>query len=127
MPLTIGSLLQWPADHIRSLSFSVLVATNIGLILVNRSFTPSPRLALKANNGALWLLSGFVLALLAGTLYFQPLRTLFHFGPPDNLDFPIALLSGSAFFLLMEGAKTLFPAGTFQSSAASRPAITAAR
>lgn len=125
MPLTIGSLLQWPADHIRSLSFSVLVATNIGLILVNRSFTPSPRLALKANNGALWLLSGFVVALLAGTLYFQPLRTLFHFGPPDNHDFPIALLSGSVFFLLMEGAKSLFPAGTFQSSAASRPAITA--
>jgi Ca2+-transporting ATPase len=114
MPVVIGSLSQWPADQIRSLSFSVLVATNIGLILVNRSFDSSPRLALRANNTALWLLSGLVLALLAGALYFLPMRALFHFGPSNNHDFPIALLAGAGFFLLMEGAKSIFPADAFR-------------
>jgi Ca2+-transporting ATPase len=117
-PLAIGSLLEWPVDQIRSLSFSVLVATNICLILVNRSFSPSPRLALRANNPALWILSGLVLSLLAGALYFAPLRALFHFGSLNIYIFPAALLSGIMFFLMMEGAKALFPADAFRLFAA---------
>jgi Ca2+-transporting ATPase len=113
-PLAVGNILDWPSDHVRSLSFSILVATNLSLIFVNRSFSTSPRLALRSGNPALWLLSGLVLALLASALYFTPLRALFHFSAQDRYDFPVALLSGLVFFLLMEGAKAVYSRKFFQ-------------
>jgi Ca2+-transporting ATPase len=117
IPLAVSGFLHWPYDHIRSLSFSMLVMTNLSLIFVNRSLDSSLQVALRPNNVALWILSGFVLTLLASVLYFAPARALFHFGDLHKYDLPAALLSGLLLFLLMERAKTLLPRGIFRSSA----------
>lgn len=85
-------------DEARAVAFAGLVATNIGLIFVNRSYTTSALQALLRPNRTLWRVLAVAAALLMLTLYVPPARTLFHFAflPPDRL-----LLAASASLLMV--------------------------
>ena len=71
--------LQTPEPQLRALMFTALVATNISLILVNRSFDASLLHAFSRRNPSLWILLSAVSALLVLLLNWDGARSLFHF------------------------------------------------
>jgi Ca2+-transporting ATPase len=96
-----------PEPDARALAFAALVATNLGLVLFNRSLGASIRAALLRPNTALWWVVAATAAILGGVLLFPPARELFHFGPLHADDVGIALASGLAALILLELAKKL--------------------
>ena len=88
------ALLYWlalrrgmPEGDARALTFVSLVLVDLGLVLVNRSFAPSPFRGAGNSNRALWWVSCVTIGLLAAVLIWRAGRDLFHFGPlhPDDL------------------------------------------
>ena len=84
-----------PEPDARALAFAALVATNLGLVLVNRSLSASVFAAFTRPNAALWWVVAATAAILAGVILFPPARELFHFGPLHGDDIAVALASGS--------------------------------
>ena len=78
--LISASRMDMTAPDMRALVFTSLVLINIGLILVNRSFTSSLVRAFMRPNRALWILVVCITALLATALFWKPAQSLFHFG-----------------------------------------------
>ena len=97
-----------PEEDARTLAFASLVATNFGLVLVNRSRGASLLAAFRRRNGALWWVSGATAAILLGIVSFEAARDLFRFGPLHLDDLALALGSGLAVLLLFEFAKQIF-------------------
>jgi Ca2+-transporting ATPase len=95
-----------PEPDARSLAFAALVATNLGLVLVNRSLTASPFASLLRPNAALWWVAAAA-AILAAVILFPPARALFRFGPLHGDDVAVALASGLAVMVVLELAKKL--------------------
>ncbi len=95
-----------PESDLRALVFTSLVLVNMGLILVNRSFESSVFRAIRQPNGALWILMGAVSVLLAITLFWQPARTLFHFGRLHWGDLAVCGAVGTASLILLEALKS---------------------
>ena len=91
----------------RALAFAVLVATNLGLVLINRSLGASIFVALARPNAALWWVTAATSTILAGVMLFPPARELFHFGPLHSDDVTVALASGIVILILLELAKEL--------------------
>jgi Ca2+-transporting ATPase len=96
-----------PEADARSLAFAALVATNLGLVLVNRSLGASIFAAITRPNAALWWVVAATATILAGVIFFPPARELFHFGPLHGDDITVALACGLASLLLLELAKKL--------------------
>lgn len=96
-----------PEPDARSLAFAALVATNLGLVLVNRSLGASVFAAFTRPNGALWWVVAATAAILTGVILFPPARELFHFGPLHGGDITVALACGLITLLLLELAKRL--------------------
>jgi len=96
-----------PEPDARSLAFAALVATNLGLVLVNRSLRASVFAAFTRPNAALWWVVAATTAILTGVILFPPARELFHFGPLHGDDILVALASGLIALLLLELAKRL--------------------
>jgi Ca2+-transporting ATPase len=96
-----------PEPDARSLAFAALVATNLGLVLVNRSLGASVFAAFTRPNAALWWVVAATAAILTGVILFPPARELFHFGPLHADDILVALGSGLIALLLLELAKRL--------------------
>jgi Ca2+-transporting ATPase len=96
-----------PEPDARSLAFAALVATNLGLVLVNRSLGASVFAAFTRPNAALWWVVSATAAILTGVILFPPARELFHFGPLHADDVIMALASGLIALLLLELAKQL--------------------
>ena len=69
-----------PEADVRSLAFAALVATNLGLVLVNRSLGASIVAALTRPNAALWWVVVATTTILAAVILFQSARELFHVG-----------------------------------------------
>ncbi|MDP2028184.1 MAG: cation-translocating P-type ATPase [Thiobacillus sp.] len=67
------------ADEVRALTFTTLVIGNLGLILVNRSWSSTLLASLRTPNAALWWVMGSTLGFLAFVLYVPGLRELFGF------------------------------------------------
>ncbi len=86
-------------DEVRALAFAVLLLTNIGLILINRSFSSSLWGAVSRRNPALWMVMGVALPLLLAGVSWAPAQALFHFGPLHADDLAICL--GAALVLLV--------------------------
>jgi len=97
-----------PEEDARSLAFTALVATNLGLVLVNRSQGASLIAAFRRANAALWWVLGTTSAILAGVILFSPARDLFHFGPLHGDDLALAPCGGVAVLFLLELAKGIF-------------------
>jgi len=66
---------------VRTLTFTTLVLSNIGLALVNRSFTQSVFRTIRVPNPVLWLMLGLTFGLLLTTLFVPIARQLFGFAP----------------------------------------------
>jgi Ca2+-transporting ATPase len=133
-PLISGSLLAWgllqgalvfallaaigalvsaygmPADDMRALLFVALVATNLGLIVVNRSFGAAFASALRLSNPALSIVVVAVSLLLGIVLAWEPARALFRFGPLHGDDLAISLGAGVAVLAALEALKPFWRA-----------------
>lgn len=91
---------------LRALVFTSLVLINIGLILVNRSFTASLVRAFLRPNRSLWILFSVVVALLLMAVYWPPAQVLFRFGRLHWDDLAISLAAGLVSILLLEALKS---------------------
>ena len=114
LALFIGSRIGMPENDLRVFVFATLVLTNIGLILVNRSFSASIAAALFRRNYSLWVLVVGVLGVLAIAIYWAPARTLFHFGVLHLHDVASCAAAGLGAILVLELAKKLDVPGAYR-------------
>ena len=92
-------------NEARALTFATLVIANVGLILVNRSWTRSIIDTLRTPNIAVWWVIGGGLVFLALVVYVPVLQTAFLFAPLHGTDIIIALSAGLMSILWFEGVK----------------------
>ena len=97
-----------PDAEVRAMAFAALVLTNIGLILVNRSFSSSLRRAVSRWNPALWIVMGVALPLLLAAVSWEPAKALFRFGPLHIDDLAICLGAAAALLGSLEILKPLW-------------------
>ena len=86
--------------------FTCLVLVNMGMILVNRSFSASLVRAFRRPNRSLWILLGGVSAVLAAALFWLPAQALFHFGQLHWDDLSVGLGAGFLSLLVLEAIKS---------------------
>jgi Ca2+-transporting ATPase len=109
--LLAGAARGMPEDELRALLFTSLVLINVGLILINRSFSASPWQAIARPNRFLWALVSFVAVVLAVALSWPPAMALFRFGPLHLDDLAVSLAAGVGVLLVMEALKPLWRVG----------------
>ena len=97
-----------PETEIRALAFAALLLTNIGLILVNRSFSSSLWRAVSRWNPALWIVMGVALPLLLAAVSWKPAQAIFRFGPLHIDDLAISLAAAAALLAALEILKRLW-------------------
>ena len=97
----------------RAMAFATLIAGNVALILVNRSWHRSALATLAVRNRASWAVIGGASATVLLVLAVQFLRELFQFGPLGGHDLALGALGGVAslawFELLKVAAPGLLP------------------
>jgi Ca2+-transporting ATPase len=91
----------------RALSYTTLIAANLGLILTNRSWSRTMPETLSTPNAALWWVIGGALIFLGLVLYVPFLRDLFQFASLRVIEIAVCLLAGMASILWFEGLKIL--------------------
>jgi Ca2+-transporting ATPase len=96
-----------PEDDARALTFAALVATNLGLVLVNRSQGAALGAAFRRKNPALWWVAGATAMILAAIIVLRPVRVLFHFGPLHADDITVALAIGVIVLVALNAGKLL--------------------
>jgi Ca2+-transporting ATPase len=84
-----------PANDVRGLAFAALVAGNLGLIFVNRSWTHTIVGGLMSKNRALWWVTAGTLSVLALLLALPSARDLFQFAAMHPTDLAISLGAGA--------------------------------
>jgi Ca2+-transporting ATPase len=94
-----------PEGDARALTFVSLVLIDLGLVLVNRSFSQSPFRSAGRGNKALWWVSGVTGALLAAVLVWRAGRDLFQFGPLHADDLTLVAALVVAVVAVLEGLK----------------------
>jgi Ca2+-transporting ATPase len=94
-----------PEADARALAFAALVATNIGLVLVDRAGSASVLGAFRQPNPALWWVLGVTSTILAAIFLIPAARELFDFGPLHADDLAVALVAGAAALLLLDVMK----------------------
>ena len=109
--LLAGVARGMPDDELRALMFTSLVLINVGLILINRSFSASPWQAIARPNPFLWGLLALVAAILSVALYWPPAMTLFRFGTLHLDDLAMSLAAGLVVVATMEAVKPLWRVG----------------
>jgi Ca2+-transporting ATPase len=97
-----------PDGEVRALTFVALVLGIFSLILVNRSFSPSLRLALVRPNAALVSILLGVCAVLGLCLTVPPLRELFRFGRLHYDDLALTMASALLILVVLELFKPLW-------------------
>jgi len=107
----IYALALWqglPEGDARAIAFVSLVLTNIGLILVNRSFGSSLVAALRRPNKSLWWVVATAVSLLLIAVKWPPAEKLFRFGELHADDLGAALLCGAAVLIVLELLKPIW-------------------
>jgi Ca2+-transporting ATPase len=94
----------------RALAFASLIAGNVGLILVNRSWRRTVIGTLRVRNGASWAVAGGATLTLLAALTVPFLRDLFRFGPVGGDDLIVAAAAGLGCLAWFEVVKGLRPA-----------------
>ncbi|OPY50840.1 MAG: putative copper-exporting P-type ATPase A [Methanosaeta sp. PtaU1.Bin060] len=89
----------------RALTYTTLIAANLGLILTNRSWSRTIMDTLSTPNPALWWVMGGALVFLAAVLYNPFLRELFGFAYLHPIDIAICFMAGTTSILWFEGLK----------------------
>jgi P-type Ca2+ transporter type 2C len=106
--LFIGLIhLGTPEAEARATAFVALVASNFGLVVVNRSYSASIATALRRSNRAFWRMLAITAALLTAALTVPPIRDLFHFVGLDSGSIAVALGTGIAILAALEALKAL--------------------
>ena len=95
-----------PEPDLRALVFTCLIVGNMGLILVNRSFSSSLVRAFLRPNRSLRLLFGGVIALLGIAIYWPPAQSLFGFARLHWDDLAVSVVAGLVSLLLLEALKS---------------------
>ena len=95
-----------PEPDLRALVFTSLVVANMGLILVNRSFSASLIRAFLRPNRSLRILFGGVIALLGIGIFWPPAQSLFGFARLHWDDLAVIAVTGLLSLLLLEGLKS---------------------
>lgn len=93
----------------RALTFTTLIFANLGLILVNRSWSQSVIEGLKTPNKALWWVVAGSLSILGLVMYTPYTRTLFRFSYLHGTDIAISLAAGIASIVWFEVWKRFRP------------------
>ncbi|PKL60567.1 MAG: ATPase [Methanomicrobiales archaeon HGW-Methanomicrobiales-4] len=94
-----------PDDYIRTILFSTLVFANLGLIMVNRSWTEPFYQTFKRQNPAMWVVVALALVLLALVLLVPLLRELFRFTPLTGGEVGLCAIAGFLSVIWFEGYK----------------------
>lgn len=89
----------------RALTFTTLIFANLGLILVNRSWSRTIVEGLRSPNKALWWVIAGALLILAIVLYVPYVRELFRFSFLHPLDLAICFGAGIVSIVWFEGWK----------------------
>lgn len=103
--LLVGIGRDMPTDELRALMFTSLVLINVGLIVVNRSFSSSLSVALRRPNMFLWFLLSLVAGVLTVALTWPPAMDLFRFGPLHADDLGVTLIATVGLILGLEALK----------------------
>ena len=103
--LVVGIRRDMPTDELRALMFTSLVQINVGLIVVNRSFSSSLVVALRRPNVFLWFLLSLVAGVLAVALTWPPAMALFQFGTLHVDDVGVSLAATLGLVLALEALK----------------------
>ncbi len=103
--LLVGIGRDMPTDELRALMFTSLVLINVGLIVVNRSFSSSLSVALRRPNKFLWFLLSLVAGVLTVALTWPPAMDLFRFGPLHVDDLGVSLIATLCLILCLETLK----------------------
>lgn len=106
--LIVGNQLQMPEGDLRALVFTTLVLLNVGLILINRSFSARPFAALLRPNRSLWILLSGVALLLGLALFSAPGARFFQFGALHGHDLGVSAAVGAAMLILLEIIRPLW-------------------
>jgi Ca2+-transporting ATPase len=99
-----------PETEVRALAFVTLVLINVGLALVNRSFSTSLAIALRRPNAALWWVLATAATILTIALAWNPARALFRFGPLHGDDLVACFATALVVLALLEQLKSLWHA-----------------
>ena len=100
-----GSRLQMLEDDLRALVFTSLVLMNVGLILINRSFSTSLLRAFIGPNNSLWVLLSIVGTLLALAIFWPPAQRLFHFGQLNGYHLAVSAAASLFSLVILEAIK----------------------
>ena len=103
--LVVGIRRDMPTDELRALMFTSLVLINVGLIVVNRSFSSSLAVALRRPNVFLWFLLSLVAGVLAVALTWPPAMALSQFGTLHVDDVGVSLAATLGLVLALEALK----------------------
>jgi len=103
--LVVGIGRDMPTDELRALMFTSLVLINVGLIVVNRSFSSSLTVALRRPNLFLWFLLAVVASVMTAALTWPPAMHLFQFGPLHVDDLGVSLVVTVGLILCLEALK----------------------
>ena len=103
--LLVGIGRDMPTDELRALMFTSLVLINVGLIVVNRSFSSSLTVALRRPNLFLWFLLALVAGVLTVALTWPPAMDLFQFGTLHVDDLGVSLAATVGLILCLEALK----------------------
>ncbi|TXH37861.1 MAG: cation-translocating P-type ATPase [Rhodospirillaceae bacterium] len=107
----LGIYRGMPETELRALSFAALLLTNVGLILVNRSFSSSLWSAISRRNPMLWAVMGLALPLLLAAITWTPAEQLFQFGPLHLDDLAVCLGTTAILVAVLELLKHLWKTG----------------
>src|SRR5262245_10812985 len=104
----VGMWRDMPEDEVRALAFVSLVATNVGLILVNRTFGASLLSAQWGAGPMLWAVVGTAGTLLAVATSWPPAEALFRFGPLHTDDLAACLVGNLGVVAALELIKPIW-------------------
>jgi Ca2+-transporting ATPase len=93
----------------RGLAFAALIAGNVALILVNRSWTHGALRSVATPNNAAWVVMASASAMLVAALTIPPVRGLFRFGAVGPYDALLAVALGLGSLVWFEVAKLVAP------------------
>ncbi len=105
----LGSAHTGSAPSGRALAFAALIAGNLALILVNRSWSRTVLRTLGSRNRAAWMVVGVAALTLILSLAVPPVRGIFRFGVTRPDDLALAIGLGLASLLWFEVAKAVAP------------------
>lgn len=103
--LLVGVGRNMPTDELRALMFTSLVLINVGLIVVNRSFSSSLSVAVRRPNAFLWFLLAVVASVMTAALTWPPAMDLFQFGALHADDLGVSLIATVILIVCLEALK----------------------